>query len=173
MKVVFQPPMTLFPIRFAWMFVVPLIDTLNDATVDQYWRKLVGSYRSERVESNVNTAHTFAFNLVRKLLFILNIHNETEPLGRNHHLLKLPDALDGEAVICRRNNSSFQRLLLDGFVIENYLCKPFFVVWWSGLIRKLGRVFFVCRQRLAEVAPITQYLANGLLCCLRIVKVLE
>ena len=88
-------------------------------------------------------------------------------------MLELSAALDGEAAIGGRDNSLLQRLLFDGFVVKNYLCKPFFVVWWSGLIHKLGRIFFICRQCFAEVAPITQHLADGLLCSFRIVKVLK
>src|ERR1700684_136314 len=108
MEIVFQPPMTLLSIRFAWILVVPLIDTLDDATIDQYWRKLVGSYRSERIQPDVNTAHTFAFNLMRKFLLILNIHNKPKPLGRNHHLLELPASLDRKALVRGRDNPLLQ-----------------------------------------------------------------
>jgi hypothetical protein len=49
MEVIFQAEIPLPQPTLARTLVVPLVDTLDDATIDQYWTVLVVSYRSQSV----------------------------------------------------------------------------------------------------------------------------
>ena len=174
MKIILQPPIPLPAVPLARMLVEPLIDTLDYATIDQYGSVLVGSYRTKRIQPNVNTTDTFCLaSALFKQFFILNLNHEATGLWCDYHLLELTDTLDFKTSVGWRNHSLLQGFLLDGFVVENYLCKSLLVVRGSWFLLKTTRITIECFECFLEVPPIGNYFADRLLGGFRIMEVLE
>lgn len=173
MEVVFEPEVTLLQAPLAGALVVPLVDTLDNPAIDQYWTILVESYRCQVVHSKVNGTNPGLVSLIAPSplllgfwgFFILNLNHETKRLGRNNHLLVRLVGLDTETTV-----SGFKPLTraagtppLDGLVVENNLSQLLFVAWRLRTNKELFRVILEGAQRLLKVDPVSPDASNRLL----------
>jgi len=158
-EVVLQPEVSFLALSFSVVLVEFLVDTLANATVDQYGSLcLVCGYRSKVIQPNVNTCYAFCFTFRLFGLFVLNVYDKAKSLRCQDHLSVLSLAVDTKAVVSWRD--SFRLCLLfvlssfDGFVIEDDLCQFVFVVRWFRSFDELGWVFLVGVECLLEVRPV-------------------
>ena len=172
-KVVFQTPVAFSAVVFVQLLVEPLVDTLDDTTIDQYGRVLVGSYRHHVIQPNINAGNTLSLDFIRHILFILHIHHEPEGFGCDDYLLELAAAFDAEAFIGRSDNATLEHFLLDRLGVENYLCQFILVVWRFRHSGELALILLPCVQCFLEVAPVRQHLPDRLFGGLRVVQVLK
>lgn len=178
MEIVFKPKVAFLAFTFGVVLVEFLVDAFTNATVDQYGsRCLVCSYRTKIIQPDVHARHTFCFALGMCGLFVLNIHDKPETLGCQDDLFVGSGTLNAEAVVggCNGVGLLLDLVLasLDGFVVEDDLSQFVFVVRWLRSLDELGWVFLIGVECLLEVRPVGQALTNSLLCCLRVVQVLE
>lgn len=158
-EVVLQSEVSLLAFPLGIVLVELLVDTLANATVDQYGsRCLVCSYHSKVVQPDVHTRYAFCFALVLCGLFILNIHDKPETLGRQDYLFVGSGAVDAEAIVgwCDsvRLLLNFVLSSLNGFVVEDDLSELIFVIRWFRSFDELGRVFLEGVECFLEVCPV-------------------
>jgi hypothetical protein len=173
-EVVLHPTITLLPPLLARNFVIPLVDALDDATIDQYGSVLVGSYRTQVVQPQIDTTNLILVDLsLLLLLFVLNLDHESVGLGRDDHLPKLPIALDRETLVGRHDDALFERFLLDRLIVEDDLSELVLIVGRLRFAEELAAILVIGSQCLAEVAPVVKHLADRLFGRLGVVKVLK
>ena len=97
MEIVLQAPVSFLASLFVWFLVEPLINGFHYSTIDQHWFDscLVGSYRTEVVDSKVNETTFLICQLLWRLAlwlwniyFINNIYNKALGFWCDYYLFE-------------------------------------------------------------------------------------